>query len=738
MKQSTSARHSAGADEAMHYRLIALKPETCDENTRSVEAVLATDKPVTSLDSRSGQGVYEVWRMDGAQYGASVPLVDNHNRSSVRNVLGSVDNIRTTPEGEMCGTLRISEAEPNVWTKVREGHIKDVSGGIVPDEAEKIQAGQTRHVRGVAYTAPQNKDMRVVTSWRLREVSLTPIGADPAAKIRAESQEATVTKVDMKDSVRKFLQGIGLAATATAEQAKAFYDSLPDVTRQTADNFQGEPVAPAESQRAAAAAEPDSEALRVEAIKAERLRVKELERLGTGLPAELVRKAIDDGKTPEQAAPEFLDAMRQRTEAATPAIHSRSHETDCTAATLGLGLALRSCDGEQMLSLGAQYMPSNGVGGKDCEYTLRRAVNKEAHKKATEQLLDMADSYRSMSLHDVCREACRIDGKPVSMRLSPAETFRTAVSGSALSNIFTTNVNAQFVMGYTDFTDSTTGWCSETDVANFLTQERDMMGKFGALQKVKSGQTAQHLNTSDWKESYKIQRYGGQFVIDEQDIINDRFGALEQETPKDMGLTAAQLRPNLVYYIILSNPNLDFDSAQLFQTGATRLNKGSGTALSGTRLEAILAAMGKQRLNGRPLNIRGRYLIVPQDLKFTADITILSQERIISSASGGTYNPLKDLGIEIRFDDRMGVAGVTDPVTGTAQAGTATNYLVTARPGEEGAKTIEVGYLRGTGRAPSVRSFVLDKGQWGIGWDVKFDIGAKALDYRAMYFDPGA
>jgi hypothetical protein len=59
-------------------------------------------------------------------------------------------------------------------------------------------------------------------------------------------------------------------------------------------------------------------------------------------------------------------------------------------------------------------------------------------------------------------------------------------------------------------------------------------------------------------------------------------------------------------------------------------------------------------------------------------------------------------------------------------------------PGEEGAKTIEVGYRRGTGRAPTIRSFVLDKGQWGLGWDINFDIGAKALDYRGMYFDPGA
>ena len=48
------------------------------------------------------------------------------------------------------------------------------------------------------------------------------------------------------------------------------------------------------------------------------------------------------------------------------------------------------------------------------------------------------------------------------------------------------------------------------------------------------------------------------------------------------------------------------------------------------------------------------------------------------------------------------------------------------------AKTIEVAYRRGTGRAPQVRSFTLDKGKWGMGWDINMDIGAKAMDWHGM------
>jgi hypothetical protein len=37
-----------------------------------------------------------------------------------------------------------------------------------------------------------------------------------------------------------------------------------------------------------------------------------------------------------------------------------------------------------------------------------------------------------------------------------------------------------------------------------------------------------------------------------------------------------------------------------------------------------------------------------------------------------------------------------------------------------------------------MRSFVLDKGQWGLGWDINLDIGAAFMDYRGWYKSTGA
>jgi hypothetical protein len=98
-----------------------------------------------------------------------------------------------------------------------------------------------------------------------------------------------------------------------------------------------------------------------------------------------------------------------------------------------------------------------------------------------------------------------------------------------------------------------------------------------------------------------------------------------------------------------------------------------------------------------------------------------------------TLNVLQSEGLTLVVDDRIGVSGVTDPTTNTARTGLDTNWFLSAG----GARTVRVAYRRGTNRQPQLRSFMLDRGQWGMGWDINMDIGAKALDYRGMHKSAG-
>ncbi|OWY59100.1 hypothetical protein B7486_76375, partial [cyanobacterium TDX16] len=93
----------------------------------------------------------------------------------------------------------------------------------------------------------------------------------------------------------------------------------------------------------------------------------------------------------------------------------------------------------------------------------------------------------------------------------------------------------------------------------------------------------------------------------------------------------------------------------------------------------------------------------------------------------GAKNVISDLNLQVVGDGRL-ENGLVDPDSGSTLSGSSSTWYLASNMGH----TIEVGYLRGTGRAPRVRPFKLDRGQWGIGWDVRMEIGAKALDWKAL------
>lgn len=765
------------AESAITLRMVALRAETLDEENRTVDAVLATSQRVLALDPTNWETVEEILLMAGAKLPDQVILLDGHSStikraqgeySSVDEIRGSVRNLRIQGD-KLLGTIHFAEDEPSnrAWEKVRQGHLRDVSVGTRYLKTTVVQPHTTAAIANRQFKAGE-RPLFVRTAWRPIEASVVPIGADPGAKIR---EATTLQESSMNDLLLTYLHHVGLRADADDEEARAYLHALKgrqgviagvldvldrdcnddDAIRVRAEILRGLGVNPEDPTKPYKAPAPgdqpgggndnagqsddglrsgdDGEALRVEGQRRERERQTSIRQLAAAdVPAEVLTRAIDEGWDVNRSSQEFLRSIRDARQPAVgsdgvPAAHIRSHQSDCNRNSLGLALVIRA--GLDPVASYVEFV--DGV---------YRPRHEGQSTRNIEQWADRADRYQDWSLVDICREACRLDG--IALPSNRHELIRAAMSGSALSDIFTTNVNARVLSGYNDSTDTTDGWVAFEDLPDFRSNERATMGKFGSLQKLARGKEAEHLDTSDSKESYKAARYAGQFVVDEQDIIDDRFGAITQFSPEDMGNSARQLRPDLVYAILLANAALDADSVALFHAATHANYATSGSALAAGTLQTGLAAMSKQRIGGRPLNVRGRFLIVPQDLQFTADILLSSPQRIIASASGGTYNPLQSRGITLVSDDRIGAVGCTDPVTGTAYTGSATNWFLAARPGEQGAKTIIVGYVRGTGRGPQIRSFNLTKGQWGIGWDIKMDIGAKALDYRSLYMATGA
>jgi hypothetical protein len=168
------------------FRSYAVSPSTWNDEDRGFDAVLATEAPVLVMDMRARRVVREVLRMEGVVLPASnrLPLQDSHQRGSVRNTLGSALNLRVVNKQFVARNV-ISSVESAVATKVKEGHITDNSIGYVVLDREVIEPGTEREVLGVTYRADAEIPLQVSTRWRPIENSLTPVGADEAAKFRS-------------------------------------------------------------------------------------------------------------------------------------------------------------------------------------------------------------------------------------------------------------------------------------------------------------------------------------------------------------------------------------------------------------------------------------------------------------------------------------------------------------------------------------------------------------------------
>lgn len=256
-------------------------PDTYDEAKHSVRVTLATEEPVEVFDWERWEVVREVLLISGCELPDQIPLLDSHDRSTIDKVLGSLRDF-TKVDGRLEAMMSFTSVDEGAKaeTKVREGHVTDLSAGYRQIESVWIEKNTKAVVNGREFTGP----LRVTVRWQPKEGSLTPIGADVKSKVRS---------LLMSEQVRKELESRGLATTASDEQAMEF---LQRTLKQSNSND------PPIITKGAQPMPPTQE----EVLKAERERVREIEAFAAKFTGrvekidELKRAAIEGGTTIEQ------------------------------------------------------------------------------------------------------------------------------------------------------------------------------------------------------------------------------------------------------------------------------------------------------------------------------------------------------------------------------------------------------------------------------------------------------
>lgn len=208
-------------------RALPVTPDTYDENTRSIEVGLASDEIVEVYDVESGQVIREVLLTDGAELPERVPLLDTHNRKSIRAVIGSLRNFKKE-NGLIVARAHFSDDEDGrlAESKVRDGHVTDLSAGYRITEKRMLVRGEEETINGRTLVGP----LRIGLRWKVREGSLTSIGADEKTKVRS-----TV----ITDETRDILIERGLPEDASHEETINFLnDQLSNNSQQSRGDTQ--------------------------------------------------------------------------------------------------------------------------------------------------------------------------------------------------------------------------------------------------------------------------------------------------------------------------------------------------------------------------------------------------------------------------------------------------------------------------------------------------------------------
>ena len=340
------------------------------------------------------------------------------------------------------------------------------------------------------------------------------------------------------------------------------------------------------------------------------------------------------------------------------------------------------------------------------------------------ELTEEAREFRGMRLFDMARESVERSG--VSTRgmhtmdvAAHALGLRAGVgyhSTSDFPTILGNVANRTLRSAYAAFPKTFEKWARRSTISDFRPISRVAVSGAPELKKVLEGAEFTYGTMGATAEVIQLATYGRIIAITRQALINDDMDALSR-IPAAFGARAAQLEGDIVYAILMENPNMA-DGQPLFH--ASHGNLGTAATIIETSVAAALKAFTQMKgVDGSAIRLLPRYLIVP-----AAGPRLLEAQKLLASVTAGKtadVNPFAGA-FEIVTDPRLIPTSGQDPWFLAADAAMI--------------DTVEYAYLEGQeGVYTETRNgFEVD----GTEVKARHDFTAKAIDWRGLYKNPGA
>jgi hypothetical protein len=363
---------------------------------------------------------------------------------------------------------------------------------------------------------------------------------------------------------------------------------------------------------------------------------------------------------------------------------------------------------------------STPLGGLDERQTRREAVTSALLHRYSPTLFplnDPARDYRGMTLLELSREFLASAGVNVRGMSRDEIATRALHSTSDFPEILAAVTNKTLRQAYEAYPQTFKPFCRQVQASDFRDITRVQLGEAPQLQKVNEAGEFKRGTIGEARERYRVETYGRVVSITRQTIINDDLDAFTR-LPAMYGTAIATLESDVVWAILTANAAMG-DGVALFH--ATHKNlASSGSALSTASIGEARASMAKQTGIDKKtvLNIRPTYLLVPVSLELAAE-QLLAQNLTPTKTADVVPQSIRSLAV------------IAEPRLDTVSQ---TGWFLTASPAQ--IDTLEYAYLEGQQGAyiETRNGFDVD----GVEIKCRLDFGAKAIDWRGLYKNPGA
>jgi hypothetical protein len=686
--------------------------------------------------------------------GMPIPALFNHDNTME---VGHTEAVKITPT-EITG-VAITSAD-TIWrnrvvNSAVDGFEWQLSVGVFVPETEKnlieVPEGVVQRINGQDLTGP----FLLARHAELREITFISTGADlggATATLMASWQSKNQTGLT-KMTFAQYLKSINVEAKAVSSEIlnahrilwrSAHKDGVDDVVPETQPTqpptvptspptlATSPPTAPT-----SAPSGPQLSAREQNELDAER-RISDIDSTLARLASEGVEiSPITDPSSGVQTTIR-ASAITNRWSGDQLELHVRRQRrpgpvTPGRAGVKGSNAVILASLQGALLSHMNMPLDHRGFFAREAGTVLKASAQLRAGLNATErqQWMDQSHKWSNYSLLDLMEAAAQLDGVDLRSKghYTSDEYMQAAFSTTSISDMYTQSVNAKVMQAWSETESKLMVLVSETDVPNFLQNERVRIEAGGStLKKLINQGVAREMTMSSTGEVYRASMFATRFSFSEMDAINQRFSVLE-DAGNEMGKGSRNLIWDLIALVLIANPTMS-NGRPLYNT--TDGNYAATQPINAANVESHITSYRLTKERGRSLNLQPTHCL-------TGIVKDIPMRRLFSSAPliaggdtlGGTVTSknmleglipndgfISDARIDNGFDDPTDSSDTPAFITGLPNS----HWLF-----DKNNKPFELGYVLGHGRAPRIRKGELSNGQYGFWQDCSMAVGCAPI-----------